>query len=137
MSVNKIAVFIDGQICRKHGTSRASRLIRAGCTFSVHHGNVTPFAGCNYDIIRIIPDSAQSFFRCDTRADLPILLISGRDDPCTGGEKGRKASFDCLAQAGFTNIHVQTLDHMRHEILNETDRELAYRMILSFLDPRT
>ena len=72
----------------------------------------------------------------DVRADLPILLISGRDDPCTGGEKGRKASFDCLARAGFTNIHVQTLDHMRHEILNETDRELAYRMILSFLDPR-
>ena len=72
----------------------------------------------------------------DVNTSLPILLLSGRDDPCTGGEKGRKASLDCLKRSGFTNIKVQTLDHMRHEILNETDRELAYRMILSFLDPQ-
>ncbi len=65
--------------------------------------------------------------------DLPILLISGRDDPCTGGEKGRQASVDVLKKAGFRDLEVVTLDGMRHEILNETDREEVYKKILAFI----
>ncbi len=65
--------------------------------------------------------------------DLPILLISGRDDPCTGGKKGREASLAVLKKAGFRNLEVVTLDGMRHEILNETDREEVYKKILEFI----
>lgn len=66
--------------------------------------------------------------------DLPILLISGRDDPCTGGEKGREASLAVLKKAGFRNREVVTLEGMRHEILNETDREAVYRKILEYIN---
>ena len=66
--------------------------------------------------------------------DLPILLISGRDDPCTGGEKGREASLAVLKKAGFRNLEVVTLEGMRHEILNETDREAVYRKILEYIN---
>ncbi len=69
----------------------------------------------------------------DVREDLPILLISGKDDPCTGGEKGRQASVDVLKKAGFRDLEVVTLDGMRHEILNETDREEVYKKILEFI----
>ena len=68
------------------------------------------------------------------RAELPILLISGTDDPCTGGEKGRADSSDRLRKAGFRNQEVITLDGMRHEILNETHKEEAYKRILTFLE---
>lgn len=66
--------------------------------------------------------------------DLPMLLISGKDDPCTGGEKGRADSLDRLEKAGFRDIKVEVLDGMRHEILNETGREEVYQRILGFLD---
>ena len=64
--------------------------------------------------------------------ELPILLISGDADPCTGGEKGRKASLDVLNKAGYEKIEVITLDHMRHEILNETEKEKVYQDVLDF-----
>ncbi len=66
--------------------------------------------------------------------ELPILLISGADDPCTGGEKGRNDSADRLTKAGFRKIETVTLDGMRHEILNETKKEEVYQRILDFLD---
>ena len=70
----------------------------------------------------------------NVNADLPILLISGVDDPCTGGEKGRADSLDRLKRAGFRNTEVVTLEGMRHEILNEEKREDVYRTILAFIE---
>ena len=66
--------------------------------------------------------------------ELPILLISGRDDPCTGGERGRMDSEAVLRKAGFRELRTVTLDGMRHEILNETDKETVYQTILEFVN---
>ena len=70
----------------------------------------------------------------EIRKQLPILLISGKDDPCTGGEKGRTDSVNQLKEAGFREIRVETIEGMRHEILNEADNEKVFRMILDFLN---
>ncbi len=70
-------------------------------------------------------------------SDLPILLIAGREDPCVGGEKGRADSLDRLARAGFRNIRVETLDGMRHEILNEEKRDMVYQKLLDYFDQGT
>ena len=66
--------------------------------------------------------------------DLPFLLISGKDDPCTGGEKGRADSVNRLKEAGFREIRVETIEGMRHEILNEKDYGKVFWMILDFMD---
>ena len=73
------------------------------------------------------PDACRS-----VNADLPVLLIAGKDDPCTGGEKGRANSRALLEKSGFRNISVITYEHMRHEILNETDKEKVYRDLRDF-----
>ena len=70
----------------------------------------------------------------NVRKELPILLISGREDPCTGGEKGRTDSAAVLGKAGFRNLTVVTPDGMRHEILNEKGRDEICRTILDFLN---
>lgn len=82
-----------------------------------------------FQLVRDISDSGRYV---QVRADLPILLISGEDDPCTGGEEGRKTSLQVLRKAGFQNITVQTLPHMRHEILQESGKEGVYQRILDF-----
>lgn len=66
--------------------------------------------------------------------NFPFLLIAGEDDPCTGGEKGRKASLDVLTKAGFKNVTVITMEHMRHEILNEKDAQKVIDHIYEFLE---
>ena len=70
----------------------------------------------------------------DVKNGLPILLISGKDDPCTGGEKGRNASKKVLEKAGFKKIEVETIPMMRHEILLEIDKQKTYDLILKFLE---
>ncbi|QTE70846.1 alpha/beta hydrolase [Clostridiales bacterium FE2011] len=70
----------------------------------------------------------------DVWKELPILMISGKDDPCTGGEKGRADSENRLRRAGFRELEIVTLEGMRHEILNEKNRKEVYRRILEFMD---
>ena len=70
----------------------------------------------------------------NVNAELPILLVSGVDDPCAGGNKGRVASKSVLENAGFKNLEVITYDHMRHEILNENKKDKVYQDILNFLN---
>ena len=66
--------------------------------------------------------------------ELPFLLAGGEDDPCTAGEKGRANSKKVLEKAGFTNFEVATFKEMRHEILNENDKESVYKTMLDFLN---
>ena len=66
--------------------------------------------------------------------ELPFLLAGGEDDPCTAGVKGRANSKKVLEKAGFTNIEVATFKGMRHEILNEVDKDSVYKTMLEFLN---
>ena len=66
--------------------------------------------------------------------ELPFLLAGGEDDPCTAGEKGRANSKIVLEKAGFVNFEVATFKGMRHEILNELDKEQVYKTMLDFLN---
>ncbi len=65
--------------------------------------------------------------------NLPILALRGGNDPCTGFEKGSRASINTLKTAGFKNIKQIKYTNMRHEILNETRSEKVYRDIVKFL----
>ena len=68
----------------------------------------------------------------DVNANLPLLLISGNDDPCTGGKKGRIDSVRVLQSAGFQNITAHVYPNMRHEILNEQGHDIVYEEIRNF-----
>lgn len=70
----------------------------------------------------------------DVKSDLPILLLAGKDDPCTKGEKGRENSKKTLLKAGFKNIKQTTYAGMRHEILNEKDNKKVYKDIVEFFE---
>ena len=84
-----------------------------------------------FNLIRMMGESGKYE---QVREELPILLISGKNDPCTGGEKGRADSESVLHRAGFRKLETITLEGMRHEILNETGRETVYTQILEFME---
>lgn len=61
--------------------------------------------------------------------NLPILFLSGSDDPCCSGEKGFHAAVDFLKGIGYESVSGVMLSGMRHEILNEPEKEKVYQLI--------
>ena len=64
---------------------------------------------------------------------LPIMLLCGCDDPCTGGRHGRLDSLKSLHECGFINIAHKEYPKMRHEILNERGHEAVWSDIVQFI----
>ena len=67
---------------------------------------------------------------------LPILFVAGQEDPCIGGMEGLEDSMNTLKEAGYKNITFKLYPNMRHEILQEEDRERVYRDIKNWIDQR-
>lgn len=67
------------------------------------------------------------------RKDLPILLISGTDDPVGNFGKGVFRVAEKMADVGMENVKVHLFEGLRHEILNEVKKELVYEAILWWL----
>lgn len=64
-------------------------------------------------------------FHC-TNPYLPIMFLSGEDDPCTGGTKGLADSIRRMEEAGYRSITSKVYPGMRHEILQEKDHQKVY-----------
>lgn len=66
-------------------------------------------------------------------SDLPVLFISGYDDPCAGGPSGIDKAVAVLHEAGYRRISVKIYPAMRHEVLNEIGKERVWQDILDFI----
>lgn len=99
-----------------------------------------PYCGVDFTLpsfnglFHLVSDINKPKLYQNVNVEMPIYLISGDADPCTGGEKGRSDSVDRLSKAGFKNIEVSTIENMRHEILNEKNNELIYSSLLEFFN---
>ncbi|MCL1670629.1 alpha/beta fold hydrolase [Elizabethkingia ursingii] len=63
----------------------------------------------------------------------PMLFISGSDDPIGNFGKGIQQTVSDLEQDGFKDISMKLYTGMRHEILNETDKQDVYKDIISWI----
>ncbi len=70
----------------------------------------------------------------DVNEALPILMIRGSEDPCTGYEKGAKDSVDTLKQAGFPIFPQLPIRICAYEILNEKEKEKVYADVIAFYE---
>lgn len=68
--------------------------------------------------------------------DLPLILLSGADDPVGNMSRGVLLVKKQLEKAGIKDLSCKLYDSDRHEILNETDREAVYRDILKWCESR-
>lgn len=65
--------------------------------------------------------------------DVPILFISGAEDPVGACGKGVRAAADQLRHAGVQDVEVKLYEGMRHEILNEPDRAQVYTDVTNWI----
>ena len=65
--------------------------------------------------------------------DLPILIVSGGDDPVGEFGKGPRQLEDIYRKAGLTDVELHIYPGDRHEILNELDHETVDGDILAWI----
>lgn len=65
---------------------------------------------------------------------LPILFVSGAEDPVGNYGKGVRRIYEKYNAAGIHDISLRLYTGDRHEILNETDRKEVYKDLLRWLD---
>lgn len=65
--------------------------------------------------------------------DLPVLFLSGKEDPVGDYGKGIARTVQSFKKAGMKNVKVKLYPGDRHEILHETDRDIVYKDICRWL----
>lgn len=74
---------------------------------------------------------------CYSKADwvmknpnMRILFISGAEDPCRISDKKHSESVNLIRSLGYRNVMSILYGAMRHEILNETDKQMVWDKVL-------
>jgi alpha-beta hydrolase superfamily lysophospholipase len=92
-------------------------------------------AGGYATLTALISDSVNPQSAARVPKALPLLLISGSEDPV--GENGtavpKAAQF--YRDAGVNRVDMKIYEGLRHEILNEPTREAVYQDIIDWLTP--
>lgn len=68
-----------------------------------------------------------------SRPEMPVYFISGAEDPCRVSDQALEQAADLMRQAGYKHVDLKLYPGMRHEILNETDRQQVWNDILARL----
>ncbi len=84
------------------------------------------------DIYNLMREACDELWAYRIPEGLNVMVISGAKDPVGMNGKGVLAVADQLAAAGFDPT-VILYPGMRHEILNETEKEVVYNDVLKFL----
>ena len=67
------------------------------------------------------------------RKDLPVLFISGNDDPVGGYGEGVTKAWKEVCRAGMERCDIRLYPLCRHEVLNEINKKEVYDHILHWL----
>jgi alpha-beta hydrolase superfamily lysophospholipase len=68
------------------------------------------------------------------RSDLPLLVVSGSEDPLAGGGQLVEALGQRYRDAGLRDVTVKLYDGARHELLNEINRDEVTSDVVAWLD---
>lgn len=86
------------------------------------------------ELFQMLGETTKKGWADHIRKELPILVISGSEDPVGNYGKGVQETFETLRGAGIENLAILLYDGMRHEVLNEIGKENVYEDILGWCD---
>lgn len=87
-----------------------------------------------HTLISLNIDATKRDWANGIRRTFPMLFISGEDDPIGNFSKGVLQTVDNLKKDGFQNVDVKIYPDMRHEILNETEKEKVFDDMISWIE---
>ena len=90
-------------------------------------------ANGSYNVMCLMRDTYAGGRWAMSNPKLPIVFISGSDDPTMGNERKFHASAQHICDRGYTNVTSAIYPGMRHEVLNEIGKEEVWEDILDFM----
>ena len=87
----------------------------------------------NMVLMRLLMMAYSSEPGARVNRSLPVLFLSGEDDPCTRGSYGLDKATAAMHEAGYDDIRAKTYPAMRHEVLNEIGKERVWQDVLDFM----
>ena len=90
---------------------------------------------CNgyYTLFSLIKNACNKKLAKNIRKDLPLLILSGKDDPVGNFGKDIYSIEKLYKNVGIDNISIKLYNGMRHELINETDNILPITDIINFI----
>ncbi|MDO4677843.1 MAG: alpha/beta fold hydrolase [Eubacteriales bacterium] len=70
---------------------------------------------------------------CCTNPDMPVLFVSGAEDPCLIDVRHFAKAVQAMRSAGYFDVKGKLYPGMRHEILNEKDKYKVYKDIVTYM----
>lgn len=86
------------------------------------------------DLLRLYDNVSYPEWANDVPKSLPILMISGSDDPIGAKGKGVTEVFKALEDAEINNLTFKLYEGARHELVNETNKEEVFDDIHEWCD---
>ncbi len=91
-----------------------------------------PNNGFCYEFLKGMARLHKKKFLKKIRKDLDIFIISGEEDPVTGYGKSVGKLHDMYIKLGVKNVETKIYKGMRHEILNENNKQEVYEDVANF-----
>lgn len=113
----------------KNDENKAAYLSNPKCTFIF---TVNGY----YNLFYSFKDCQDKKTVAKIRKDLPILIVSGAEDPVGNYGKGVEQAYKLYQDAGIEDLQMKLYEGDRHEILNELDREQVYQDLLDWFEKR-
>ena len=66
--------------------------------------------------------------------DLPVLFLSGEQDPCAPDRKGFEAAVQRVKDDGYRTVTAKMYPGMRHEVLNQTEHQVVFDDLAALFD---
>lgn len=99
-------------------------------------GNFAFTAGAYRDLVRLLNEVSARDWAYSLPKKLPVLLMSGDEDPIGDYGKGVKSVYRRLKKAGMEKLYIKLYAEARHELISEINRGEVYEDILNWLNKR-
>ncbi len=94
-------------------------------------------SGLLSDMLEAIAYTQKKCRLNEMRRDIPILFVSGGDDPVGGYGAGVQRAVSCFRSAGLQDVQKKLFPMCRHEILNEINRDAVFDYIYLWIVEKT
>jgi len=92
-------------------------------------------AGAYKDFFTVLEKIAKNKELLGIKKSLPVLVVSGENDP-VGGKAACEKLVEQYYATGMLNVTFKLFKYDRHEILNEIDKRFVFLFIKNWLDAR-
>ena len=98
-----------------------------------------PLCGYSYsktfykEFFRAMLDVNKSDVILETN-DIPLLFISGKDDPVGDFGDGVKKTRELYSGHGYTQLTIKLIEENRHEIINEKEKTATFKYLIEWMN---